>query len=325
VTEIGLQQAASFIQDHDAFTILVHVRPDGDAVGAALSCAHILQYYGKPFRLIHEAPIPGKYQFLPLCDRFEVIEQNMPIADTVIALDCGDDRQLGKGIESISDKTHVLNIDHHRTNPGFGTHNFVDATAAATCQLMYRLAKQLQIPFNKDLATCIYTGLLFDTGGFRYSNTTEEVHKIAAEMIQYGVEPYDISDRILETVTWSQVQLIKCCLDTLKRDATGKLAWIAATHDMMERTQARDEECEGLVNYARNLEGVEVGVFFREVVGGKIKVSLRSKYYIDVSRIAAAFQGGGHARAAGCTIEGTLNDVMTRVLQLVQRQLSAKD
>ncbi|UOF89395.1 bifunctional oligoribonuclease/PAP phosphatase NrnA [Fodinisporobacter ferrooxydans] len=316
-----LAAAAQFIQIHDSFMILVHVRPDGDAIGAALACAHMLSHLGKSCRLVHESAIPVKYQFLPLSDRFEVFEAISPV-EAVIAVDCGDRKQMGKGIQAIGVDTQLLNIDHHRTNDRFGTVNLVDMEAAATCQILYHLAKTLDVPFFPELAVCIYTGILFDTGGFRYSNTTQEIHAIGAEMIAAGVSPYDVSDRVLETFTWPQLQLLKECLPTIQRDDSGKLAWIVTTRHVLELTKAREDECEGLVDFARNIEGVEVGVAFRESGDGRIKVSLRSKYYVDVSEIAVEFSGGGHARAAGCMVEGSLKEVMEKVLTAVQTRLT---
>jgi phosphoesterase RecJ-like protein len=303
------KKAADFFRNHDRFLLLVHEKPDGDALGSCLGAAHLLNQLGKTFHLINDDPIPSKFTFIPMSERFELPEGVDQRFDAVISFDCGDRKRLGRSGQLISDSANILNVDHHITNDRFGTENLVDTDAAATCQIVYKIARELGVDLDLDAATCLYTGLVTDTGGFRYSNTTEEVLLIAADLLRRGVQPYNVVDKVMETMTWPQVLLIRDALDSLSRDESGRIAWVSVTRELLERIGGCDEDVEGLVNYPRNVEGVEVGICFREAAPGKVKVSLRSKYVVDVGAIALEFGGGGHARASGCTVEGTIDEI----------------
>lgn len=310
--------AADFFRAEDDFLLLVHEKPDGDALGSVLGAAHLLDKLGKTFTIVNDDPIPHKFEFLPMSDRFRLPEQIDRKFDTVISFDCGDRKRLGRSGDLIADGAKLLNVDHHKTNDRFGTENLVDIEAAATCQIVFKINQVLGIDLDIDAASCLYTGLCTDTGAFRYSNTSEEVMMIAASLLKIGVEPYKIIDRVMETMTWPQVLLIRETLDNITRDDSGRIAWITIERAMLEKLNASDDDVEGLIYYPRNIEGVEVGVSFREAAPGKVKVSFRSKYVVDVGAIALEFGGGGHARAAGCTVEGDLDSVKERVLARVQ-------
>lgn len=317
--------AAQFFQEHDDFLLLVHEKPDGDALGSVLGAAHLLEQLGKTFTLVNDDPIPSKFLFLPMADRFVLPEDVGHKFRSVISFDCGDRKRLGLSGDLIASDASILNIDHHKTNDFFGTANLVDLQAAATCQIVYKISREMEAELSLDAANCLYTGLVTDTGGFRYSNTSEEVMLIAASLLKLGVQPYNVVDKVLETMTWPQVLLIRGALEHVDRNANGRLAWVTVTRAMIEQAGGCDEDVEGLVNYPRNVEGVEVGILFREAAPGKVKVSLRSKYVVDVGAIALEFGGGGHARAAGCTMDGTLDEVKGRVLARVSKELQEEN
>jgi phosphoesterase RecJ-like protein len=312
-------KAAQFFREHDDFLLLVHEKPDGDALGSVLGAAHLLTQLGKTFTLVNDDPIPDKFKFLPMADRFKLPEDVGNKFRSVISFDCGDRKRLGLSGDLIATDASLLNIDHHKTNDGFGTENLVDLGAAATCQIVYKISRVLEAELSLDAATCLYTGLVTDTGGFRYSNTSEEVMLIAASLLKLGVQPYNVIDKVMETMTWAQVLLIRAALENLGRSEDGKYAWVCVTRQMIEDAKGCDDDVEGLVNYPRNVEGVEVGILFREAAPGKVKVSFRSKYIIDVGGIAQEMGGGGHARASGCTVEGTMAEVKERVFARVAR------
>lgn len=313
-----MQEAADFIRNHDDFLLLTHVQPDGDAYGSTLGIAHLLQRLGKSFQIANEDHVSEKFSFLPLIERFQLSSEITRKFSCVISLDCGDERRLGQSAELLSQDAVLLNIDHHKTNDLFGRANLVDLEAAASCQIVYNLVQFMDVEPDRDMAYCLYTGILTDTGGFRYSNTTVEIHRIAAKLLACGVNPYEISDRVLETLTWSQLQLTREALGTLERDDSGQIAWIVIRREMLDRLHASDEDAEGLVSYARNVQGVEVGLLFREKNDGTVKVSFRSKYQIDVGEIALTFGGGGHARASGCTITGPVEQIKQNVISKVR-------
>jgi len=324
--EAAYKTAGDFFRTEDDFLLLVHEKPDGDALGSVLGAAHVLKGLGKSFTLVNDDPIPAKFKFLPMADQFLVPEQVDRTFRTVISFDCGDRKRLGRSGGLIAEEARILNIDHHKTNDFFGTENLVDLEAAATCQIVYKIVQQLEeADLTIEVANCLYTGLVTDTGGFRYSNTSEEVLLIAAALLKLGVEPYQVVDKVMETMTWPQVLLIRETLQSLNRDESGRIAWVTVSRDLLEKVGGCDEDVEGLVNYPRNVEGVEVGICFREAQPGNVKVSFRSKYEIDVGAIALELGGGGHARASGCTMEGGLNEITEHVVERVKHAFAVSD
>jgi phosphoesterase RecJ-like protein len=306
---------------HDDFVLLTHVHPDGDALGSTLGMAAVLRAMGKSVIVAHEEEMPERFSFLPGIGevlRIEDVKRRFRVA---VSLDCADRKRLGKAVQLLEPEMELLNIDHHVTNDRFGTCNLVDPEASATCQIVCELARLLSVPLQGDVATCLYTGLFTDTGGFRYSNTTAGVLRLAADMIEQGLNPYPIVERAVEMVTKPQLRLLAGALAGLQTAAGGQVAYISVSREMLQQAGATVEDTQELVNYPRNLEGVEVGVMFREEDAGQIKVSLRSKYRIDVSRIASRFGGGGHPRAAGCTVDGSLDEVVKQVLDAVAAEL----
>lgn len=316
-----MREAGDFLRDRDEFLILTHVQPDGDALGSTLGFAHLLKTIGKRFVIAVEEPIPDKFSFLPMAKEIRLASDISRRFSSVAALDCGDVRRLGRCADLMEPDASILNIDHHKTNDFFGQANLVEPEAAATSQIVYNLARYLDVEVGREMAICLYTGILTDTGGFRFSNTTAEIHFIAAGLLEQGVSPYDIAERVLESLTWGQAQLIREALGSLRRDDSGRVAWMVIGRDLLDRLGAADEDTEGLVSYARNIQGVEVGILFREKEDGSVKVSFRSKYAVDVGEIALSFGGGGHARAAGCTLDGPVHKVVSDVLAKVSESL----
>lgn len=314
-----LEATGRFLRENDHFLVVNHVSPDGDATGSLLAMGYILQALGKKFILANEGPTPEKFLFIPLSEKIinlSEVELDQ-IFDRAIALDCGDFPRIGEAARHLSEDVQLLNIDHHPTNDLFGQVNLVRTDACATAEILYDLVKEMGLPLHTSLATALYMGLLTDTGGFRYSNTTAEVMHKAADLLNQGVSPSDVAERCLETITASYLKLLREVLPTLSMDFNDEAAFLTISLEAMEASQANREDMEGLVNYARNIEGVEVGILFKQVDMETVKVSLRSKKHIDVSAIAKALGGGGHAKAAGCTVKGSLDEVT----QIVKKRL----
>ncbi|RAV03553.1 bifunctional oligoribonuclease/PAP phosphatase NrnA [Paenibacillus sp. YN15] len=321
-----LDEAKAFIQAHDRFLVVSHVNPDGDAIGSTLAVGQMLQFLGKSFVLVNEGEVPFKFAMLPRSD--EILNYSRqgsgsppPAFDCVIAVDCADYQRIGLVKEWFHAAAPILNIDHHPTNDGFGRVNLIRADAAATAEVLYDLATLLSIRWTKPLADCIYTGLLTDTGGFRYSNTTPRVLQIASEMLEYGVDGNDLADQLLEKLTLSHVMVLQKALAALDFSEDKRIAWVSVMLQDVADSHAQNADLEGLVNYPRNIEGVEVGLLFKQIDEEKWKVSFRSAGLADVAAVAQHFGGGGHIRAAGCTVKGTLGQVVEQVLQEVKRGL----
>lgn len=324
--ERQLEQAKSFLLKNDRFLVVSHVNPDGDAASSTLAVGYMLECLGKSFVMANEGSIPAKFHRLWKCehviDYSKTKPEGSPAFDCVISVDCADYARIGEIRSWFSTDLPLLNIDHHPTNDGFGTVNVIKPDAAATAEILYDLASMLGVNWEVALAECIYTGLLTDTGGFRYSNTTPKVMRIASQMLEYGVNGNEFADQLLERMTFSQVSLLRKALSNLSFTPDKQIAWVSVSLDDIRETGASNEDLEGLVNYPRNIEGVEVGILFKQVEADKFKVSLRSAGKADVSAIAKSFGGGGHKRAAGCTLQGDLKQVVSQMLKEVGMALS---
>jgi len=323
----SLQEAARFLREHDRFLVLSHVNPDGDATGSALATAMMLEALGKEYIVANEGETPKKFSFLP---RFHLLRNlsQQPLNETfsaVIAVDCADRSRMGNVEALFAPGAALLNIDHHPTNDRFGSVNLIDPEAAATAEVLFELAQAAGISFHEELALCIYTGLLTDTGGFRYANTSPRVMEIAAKLLTYGVKPSEVAERCLEEITYSHVKILRRALQTLTLSHQGKIAAISVRQKDFAETGADREDVSGLVNYCRNIEGVEVGVSFVEAEQEAVKVSMRSRDLVDVSAVAKQLGGGGHKKAAGCTLRGDLEQVKKQVLQILGQAVGVKE
>nr|WP_150959642.1 bifunctional oligoribonuclease/PAP phosphatase NrnA [Aneurinibacillus sp. XH2] len=317
--EKQVMAAVEFIRRHDRFLVVSHLNPDGDAIGSTLAVGLMLEYLNKTYKMVNEDPLPSKFNLLRGSDRVLLaseLSEDEPY-DAVISLDCADFRRMGELHKRVQPETPLLNIDHHATNEGFGTCVWIEAEAAATAEMLYTLVNGLGIPWTEDLAKCIYTGLLTDTGGFRYANTGPQVLRIASEMLDYGVQASELANVLLEQMTYPQLVLLQKSLARLSFAYERRVAWVSVTARDMAEAQAANEDIEGLVNYPRNIEGVEVGLLFKETGEDTFKVSLRSNGKVDVARIAKSFGGGGHTLAAGCTLTGPLDQVTSQLVKEV--------
>lgn len=318
-----IQHVVEVMKNGDNWLIVTHERPDGDAIGSALAIAHILEQLGKKWTFLTETVLPRRFDYLEFFGRAQLASHFAGERFShVIAVDCADEMRF-QGLHGwIANQATIVNIDHHRTNPRYGMANYVDADAAATCELIFYLAQQLQQPMQQSLAAALYTGILTDTAGFIQPNTTKAVHQIAAELLAAGVQPYDIAEPALESRSAAQMHLLQMALANLTVSRNGLYAAIYVTRGMLDGAGANDDDVEGLVGFARSIDTVEVGMLFRETEEGTVKVSLRSKRRVDVSRVAQQFGGGGHVRAAGCVIMDTLDIAMDKVSAAIEAALA---
>lgn len=319
----AIREAAAFLKDYDDFIVINHVSPDGDAVGSLLGMAALLEKLCKKYTLINEGKTPKKFSFVP---RYEKIinfseESFNGRFKAVITVDCADRERMGGIIEIIDPGTPLLNIDHHPTNDLFGTHNLVRIDACSTAEVIYDLARHMNIGFTSDLAVPLFTGFLTDTGGFRYANTTSDVLKKAADLIAFGVNPGQVAERALETITEAHVKLLQRALTRLEITHGGKVASLYITLDDIYDSGATEEDMDGIVNYPRNIEGVEVGVYIKQMDADLVKVSLRSREFVDVAAIAKEWGGGGHVRAAGFSMKGSVGTVKEKIMERLSKEL----
>ncbi|MGZ9584591.1 DHH family phosphoesterase [Paenibacillus marinisediminis] len=320
-----LDRALQFIREHDDFLVVAHVHPDGDAISSTLAIGWLLRHWGKTYTMMNENRIPGRLHFLYDVKSVIISElEHKPedrVFNAVICVDCADYERIGKIMNRVAPDAHILNIDHHPTNNHYGEVALIREDAAATAEILFDLYEHASIQLDVDVATILYTGLLTDTGGFRYSNTTPHVMAIASKLLAYGVNGNLIADRLLEQMTLAQMKLIQRGLSRLTFSEDNRISWLWITPEDMQETGALNEDLEGLVNYPRNVEGVEVGILFKQLEETRLKVSLRSGEKVNVAAIAQHFGGGGHIRAAGCTLLKPLDEAINEVIEQVKQHL----
>lgn len=300
------------IAANSTFLVTTHEGPDGDAVGSSLALGNYLRKLGKDVTVYFKDPVPDIYAFLPLSDS---VVHAIPDRDfdVCFVLDVGEFRRAGEALAGFTRIGEFINIDHHLLCDRFGTINMIDAEAAATGVLIYRIIKGAGHDPDYDTALCIYVAVITDTGSFRYSNANKEAFMVAGDMVAAGVDAWFVSERLYESQPQKRLELLALALATLMVSPRGDVASITVLLDMYEKTGTDAEVTDGFVNYPRSIRGVEVAVFFREIKPGLFKVGFRSKGKVNVSALAAQFGGGGHHNAAGCNIAGLLEEVRRQV------------
>ncbi|MCE5168102.1 bifunctional oligoribonuclease/PAP phosphatase NrnA [Paenibacillus profundus] len=323
---VELQKACDFVRACNNVLVVSHVQPDGDAISSTLVIGWLLRRWNKTFKMVNENGVPHRLRYLSMSEVVrsyadEEERHSQLTYDMVICVDCADYSRIGKIAQWVAQDARILNIDHHPTNDHYGEVALIREDAAATAEILFDMLQVSGEELDSEVATMLYTGILTDTGGFRYSNTTPHVMAIASQLLKHGVDGNDIADRLLEKMSMPQVQLIKRGLSRLSFTPDQKIGWLYISPEDMIDTGALSEDLEGLVNYPRNIEGVEVGLLFKQVDETGVKVSMRSAGTVNVAEIAQHFGGGGHVVAAGCKINGQLHDVITMVVERVNQSL----
>lgn len=306
------------IERGERFLVSAHARPDGDAVGSILACGMILDQLGKQVDLISCDRVPLIYQGLPCSSAIRHVTRVEGSYDAVILLECDSiERSRLKGLEG----RVIVNIDHHASGRAFGSVNWIDTGSCAVAEMVYDLAILAGVDITPDMATCLYTAVLTDTGSFCYAGTDAHTFDLASDLVRHGANPTLIAQHTYFSNPTSKMLLLGAALSNLHRE--GRLAWMWVSHDDMERTRAAEEDCEGLVNYAIGIAGVQVAVFLRELPNHRVRLSIRSKGELNVARIAERFGGGGHLHASGCTIDGPLPAAADHILDHLRECLQS--
>ncbi len=304
-----LHEILAQIELRDRFVLTSHARPDGDAVGSTLACSEILRRMGKQTEVVLHDGVPRVYQTLPFASRVVRSDRVNGSYDAAVILECDSvQRTRLAGLEG----QFLISIDHHKSGRPFAHVNWIDPKAVATAELVYKLAREAGVGMTPEIATCLYTAVLTDTGAFMFEGTNQHTFELARELVLAGADPARCARHIYFGHSTAKMRLLGSALSVLQRQ--GPLAWIWVTQAQMERAGAIEEDCEGLVNYALAIGDVEVAVFFRELPDGRFRVSMRSKGGLDVAVIAQEFGGGGHACAGGCSVDGPLHAAVESVL-----------
>lgn len=315
-----LAEVAARLRSHASYVITGHVDPDPDSLGSALALAWGLERLGKRVHVVSPDPVRPEWRFLPGSESI-CVPPPVPQAEALVVLDC-DLPRTGAVAEAAGRFAHIYNLDHHVTNAAGGTVRYIDPHAAATGEIVYSvLVDHWGLALEPGPATNLYTAVMTDTGSFRYSNTTAETFRIAGALVAAGARPDEIASQAYEQASWSTMRLLAKSLATLDRTPDGRVAWVTVTGQMLAEAGARYDEADGMVQYPRMIKGVEVALIFRELPDGRTRVGMRSRGLVDVSRVAAELGGGGHPRAAGCTLDMAVEHARDRVLALVARAL----
>jgi phosphoesterase RecJ-like protein len=304
------------LRERQRFAVMSHVRPDGDALGSQLALALSLQQLGKEVRVWNEEGMLEKYSFLP---RAELVTKPPSIPedfDCAIALDTAIQSRLGTALAAVRSAKIWINIDHHLSNPGYGDVVDMDPDAPATAEIIFRLIKSQNLPFNRDIAENLYAAISTDTGSFQYPKTSARTFEIAAELIRAGLDVGRLNQQLYENYPRRRLELLRELLRTMRFEHRGRVASVSLSLKTAAELGVLPEDNEGLIDHLRAIRGVIVAVFFEELNDGKVRVSMRSKDdAVDVCAICQKFGGGGHTLAAGARVRGTLAEVEEKVLE----------
>lgn len=312
---VNEQEAAALLRAADHILILSHMKPDGDTLGSAFAMCGALRALGKTVRVSCSDGFPARYSFL--YGKADIEHQPDFEPEFVLAVDIASVALLGEQNAVWRDRIDLC-IDHHPSNEQYAAHLLLDAEAAATAEVVYRVICELGVAFNRTIAAAIYTGVATDTGCFRYANTTAFTHKVAAEMLDAGIDGFGINRKMFELKTPGRIELERLVRGALEYYLDGKVALMLVTGEMTRSTGVSDEDMDGISSLPRQIEGVEAGVTVRQRADDTYRVSLRTGELVDASKVCARFGGGGHARAAGCTLTGTPDEVKRRLVDALR-------
>ncbi len=304
------------IEKAKSIVILTHEDPDGDAMGSSLAMYQALKQIGKDVDIVIPS-YPKIFEFLPCANEIIIVGRQDEEYDLAISLDCADSMRLKVFEEFYESAKNTITIDHHGSNTMYDDYNYVDPVSPACAQTLMVILSSIGIEINKDIGTCLLTGIITDTGGFKYEAVTTETFEIAARLVSLGVNSSNICLKVLQTKTKANFELTKLIINRMEFFENGKIAFTYITKEDEEKLNVEQGDHEGLVEIGRDVENVEVSVLLRETEGG-FKGSLRSNEYVNVSEVASIYGGGGHLRAAGFKIPLTLEQAKEKIIDRIK-------
>lgn len=322
---MGLREAAAAVRKYKNFLITTHTNAEGDAIGSQLAFYRLLKKLGKNAIMMNEDDLPCGYGFLPGVNDIRKFKANIRRLefDCLAVLDCSDLGRTGEVYRVNRQAKPILNIDHHISNVNFGDVNWVEPHCSSTAEMVYALYKKMRVAFDRDSAICLYTGILTDTGSFRYSNTSAATHRVAAELVEFKLDIPEIYRNIHENIPYQDMTLLARILPRMKRDSQGRIIWFEVRKNMLKDKNITFDLTEHILSFARAIKGVEVVAIFKENLGVKdeIRINFRSQGCVDVNKIASYFGGGGHRAASGATVHGKISAVRKKVLSAIRKSL----
>lgn len=314
----NFNEITKLLEKNNSFLITSHKNIDGDAIGSELALYFILKKLNKKPIILNQDRLPRIYNFLPDSDKVHCLEDNyinIKNIDVGIIVDCSNFERIEETYKIFKNIKNIINIDHHNSNKKFGDLNYIDSSASSVGEIIYDLIKFINLDLlDEKISTCLYTAIITDTGSFRYSNVSSKTFSVVSDLASQGIKPNLIADNIYNRNTYSGLKLLGKALLTLEVDESNYASWLTITRDMLNNTEANDEEVEGIIDIARTLENTEVSILFRETKDNKIKVSFRSKGDFNVNEFAGKFNGGGHPNSSGCVCSGKIAEVKEKIL-----------
>lgn len=309
----GLAEVARLLREKDDILLTTHVDPDGDGLGTQCALYLALKKMGKRVQAVNASPFQRRYRFLPYASECRTLPEFPPHA-VCVSLDAGDLQRIREGLRR-EELGIIVNIDHHASNTMFGDLNWVEPSACATGEMVYRLIRELPVEPDRDILDGLYLSLVADTGRFQYPNTTAAVLRLAAELVERGADLPGVSRRMFASESEAALRVLRIGLGNLRLYSAGRLGVMTLTRAELKESGATEDDTENLINFVRKVDGVEISVFLRERADGRFKLSLRSKGGADVSKIAIMFGGGGHPYAAGAVLKGPMEKAMPLVME----------
>ena len=297
---------------------LAHQDADADSLGSALAFAEALREMGKRVHPVVPSPLPLALRHLP---GFATIVEEPPALDLLFTFDCATPHRFGDRAGLVESVPHVVNVDHHASNEGFGEINLVDPAASATGQIVYRLLRAMDCPISAETATNLYAALLTDTGSFRHENTTEAALRLGADLVGLGADAGWVALKSYKSRSITQLRLEGMATATARSESAGRLVWSEITRAMLEEAGATLPEAEGVIDQLQTVDGMKIAILFKEAGPELVKISVRSRDEIDSTQVCAPFGGGGHRRAAGAELRQPLPTARRRVLEVARALL----
>lgn len=319
----NLSDAAGIIRNSQSILVMAHVNPDGDSIGCMLAVGSAMEQLDKQVILLSPDGVTDTYKFLPGNENIVKSVSDDSIFDLCIVVDCENLERVGSASQYLSRCRKIMEIDHHPgTNRSEGV-NVLDPEAASSGDIVYKLLRELDVRITLEIAECLMTAIVTDTGSFKFSNVKPDTLRIAADLLEAGASTGIISQKVYDTRSLASVKLLGIAISNIKMVANGRVAWSYVSRDNLAETGALDSDTEGIVNYTRSIKGVFVGILFNEAPNNITRVSFRARDGYDISQIARKFGGGGHKAASGATIEKPLNEAIQMVLDAVEQWMES--
>ncbi len=312
---------SQYIKPAKKILIATHENPDGDGIGSIIALGNALRRMGKKVVLYCKDPVPKMYQYLPEHKKIVTKINPKDKFDVSFLVDLGELERVGTEFKDFPARGVTISLDHHARGVHNADYNFCLPKQASSGEVIFKILKALKAPLNKTIAVNLYTAMVTDTGSFKYSNTTAESFEIAAELSRYGIDYWQVALNCFETYSLERMDLLQRVMATLTIEPSQKIASVVVSLADLKASGASPDESEGFINYPRSMAPVEVAIAFKEVAPEQYKVSLRSKAYADVARVAESFNGGGHIRASGCKVKGSLAEVKKQVIKAIEAEL----